>query len=198
MWSPSRRLLLALFCSSTILLLLGSDFSVQAGGDDMVVNPYYRFWANSKKGASAVHLEKNKVAGAEEDEKVITYKVLEINDKQVVVQAVVKEKEYFGHIESAPTKHTYPAKIKKSHLEKFLLDTGVTKGEDTVKFKEKDMKCITVAGTIKGSGGEETKYKMWLSEEIPGGIVKQIRTTSNKGNLVAETTTMLQSFKAAD
>jgi hypothetical protein len=67
-----------------------------------------------------------------------------------------------------------------------------------VNFKDKEMKCKTVAGTLKAGGGEVTEYKLWLSDDVPGSIVKQVRTTRQKGELVAETTTTLQAFKKGD
>jgi hypothetical protein len=101
-------------------------------------------------------------------------------------------------VQSAPTRHIYPAKVKKAHLERFLLSTGAKFGEDMVKFKGKPMKCKTVTGSVKAPRGEVTEYKLWLSDEVPGSIVKQVRTTRSKGELIAETTTTLQAFKKAD
>jgi hypothetical protein len=43
--------------------------------------------------------------------------------------------------------------------------------------------------------GEEVDFKLWLSDEVLGGIVKRIRTTKVSGEVVAETTVELLSYK---
>ena len=43
--------------------------------------------------------------------------------------------------------------------------------------------------------GEQIEFKLWLSKDVPGTIVKQVRTARQKGELIAETTTTLESYK---
>src|SRR5262245_621154 len=131
------------------------------------------------------------------DEKRIVYKLLEVNDERAVVEMVVTEKDFLGYIQAAPTRYIYPAKVSKAHLERIILEAGGKTGEDMVKVEGNDIKCRTLAGTVKGQDGE-TDFKLWLSDEVPGTIVKQVRTARQKGEVVAETTTTLQSFKKAD
>src|SRR5262245_60828585 len=125
--------------------------------EDMVANPFYKFWAGSKPGATAVHLEQTKLSGPEGklvpggiDEKRIAYKLVEVDKDRAVVEMVVTEKDFLGYVQAAPTRYIYPAKIKKSDLERILLEAGGKTGEDTVKVEGKDMKCKTLAGTLKG------------------------------------------------
>jgi hypothetical protein len=172
----------------------------------MVPNPYYKFWASSKPGATAVHHEHTKLSGPEGkfvpdgvDEKRITYKLVSVNDDRVVVEMLVTEQDFLGYVQAAPTRYIYPAKLKKANLERILVEAGGKTGEETVKVKDKEMKCKTLAGTVKGPGGEQVEFKLWLSDAVPGTIVKQVRTTRQKGgDLIAETTTTLQSYKKAD
>ena len=173
--------------------------------EDMVANPYYKFWAGSKPGATAVHVEKTKLSGAEGklapdsvDEKRIAYKLVEVTKDQAVVEMVVTEQDFLGFVQAAPTRYIYPAKLKKAQLERVLLADGGKTGEDTVKVDGKDMKCRTLTGTIKEPGGEQIEFKLWLSDDVPGSIVKQVRTARQKDELIAETTTTLQSFKKAE
>lgn len=174
--------------------------------EDMVANPFYKFWAGSKPGATAVHLEQTRLQGPEGklvpegvDEKRIAYKLIEVNDDQAVVEQVVTEQDFLGFIQAAPTRYIYPAKIKKTSLERILLESGGQTGEDTVKVGDQELKCRTLAGTVKGSDGEEVAFKLWLSDDVPGTIVKQVRTARQKnGDFIAETTITLQSFKKAD
>jgi hypothetical protein len=167
---------------------------------EMVDNPYYQFWAPFKEGSTATHIERTKVGGeGEVDEKRITYKLLKKGDKGVLVETVVTERETFGTVQAAPTRHSYPAKMKKADLERFLLATGAKLGEETINLGKKEWKVKTVTGTVKAPGGEVTEYRIWLSEEVPGSIVKKVRTTrSNKGEMIAETTVTIGGFKKAE
>src|SRR5262245_29396012 len=158
--------------------------------EEMVANPYYKFWAGSKPGSTAVRLEQTKLGGPEGklvpdgvDEKRIVYKLIEVTGDRAVVEQVVTEQDFLGYIESAPTRYIYPAKLKKAHLERVQLDTGGKTGEETVKVDGKDMKCRTLTGTMKGADGEQVEFKLWLSDTVPGTIVKQVRTTRQKGEL---------------
>jgi hypothetical protein len=182
------------------ILLLAT--AAAASQDEMVANPYYKFWAGSKPGAWAVHVESTKLSGPEGkavpdgvDEKRITYKLAELTKDRAVVEMVVTEKDFLGYVQAAPTKYIYPAKLKKSSVERILNDAGKS-GEETLKVAGKSIKCKTVTGTVKGPNGEQIEYKVWLSNTVPGSIVKQIRTARQKEETIAETTTTLQSFKA--
>jgi hypothetical protein len=175
--------------------------SAASGGDEMVANPYYKFWASTKPGAKAVHLEKTKLSGPEGklipdgvDEKRITYKLLEVRKDRAIVEMVVTEQDFLGQVQAAPTRYIYPAKISKSRLEHILL-TANKRGEDTIKAAGQEMACRTVAGTVKGPNGEQVEYKLWLSDDVPGSIVKQVRTARQKGDVIAVTTITLQSYK---
>ena len=44
-------------------------------------------------------------------------------------------------------------------------------------------------------GDEVIESKIWLSEEVPGGIVKRVRTTKIGNEVVAVTNVELVSFK---
>jgi hypothetical protein len=184
-------------------ILLLAMAAAPAGQDEMVANPFYKFWAGSKPGARAVHVESTKLSGPEGkavpdgvDEKRITYKLVELTKDRAVVEMVVTEKDFLGYVQAAPTRYIYPAKLKKSRVERIFQDAGKS-GEETVKVAGKGIKCKTVQGHVKGPNGEQIEYKVWLSNTVPGNIVKQVRTARQKEETIAETTTTLQSFKAA-
>jgi hypothetical protein len=171
----------------------------------MVANPYYKFWAGSKPGDKAVHLEQTKLSGPEGklvpggvDEKRIAYKVVEVDKDRVVVEMVVTERDFLGYIQAAPTRHIFPAKLKKADIERILQLNDIKTGEENVKFEDKELKCKTLAGTVKGSDGEQIEFKLWLSDEVPGSIIKQVRKARQKGDVFAETSTTLKSYKKAD
>src|SRR5262245_21716534 len=173
--------------------------------DEKVTNPFYRFWAGFKPGSTAVHLEQTKLSGADAqtvpkgiEENRITYKLIEVSPEQVVLEMVVREREFLGYVEAAPTRQIYPAQIRKADLDRIMEQTGAKMGEDTVKFDGRELKCRTMTGNVKGTSGEVVEYKVWLSDEVPGSIVKKVRTTRNGADMIAETTTTLQSYKKAE
>jgi hypothetical protein len=127
-----------------------------------------------------------------------SYKLLEVDKDRVVVGMVVTERDLLGYVEAAPTRHIYPAKVEKSRLERIYLENGGKAADETVRVGDKEIKTKVVAGTIKVPDGEEVDFKLWLSDEIPGTIVKQVRTARQKGAVIAETTAILESYKNAD
>jgi hypothetical protein len=173
--------------------------------EDTVANPYYKFWAGAKLGSTAVHREQTKLSGTDGklipdgiDSKRIAYKLVEINENRAIVEMVVTEQDFLGYVQSAPTRYIYPAKIKKSHLERVLLADGGKTGEETLKVDGKDIKCRTLSGAVKGPDGEQVEFKLWLSDDVTGTIVKQVRTARQKEDVVAVTTTTLRSFTKAE
>jgi hypothetical protein len=191
------------------VLGLAVSLAVGFGGtEETTDNPYYKHWASFKKGTTVVLTEKTTFGddATDElpggiDEKIVRYKLVSVSPKRVVVEMVVLEKEFLRTSESAPTKISYPAKVNKAHLDAVFLETGAKRGEETLKVKvgkeEKEIKCKTIAGTRKKKG-EEVKQKFWLSATVPGGIVKRTRATMRGGKLVAETTTLLGSYRVAE
>src|ERR1041384_4506988 len=126
---------------------------------EQVANPYYKLWSKSKPGATVVLKETTKLSGAAAasapdgtDVKTVTYKLTEVNDKRVVVEARVTQQEDFGYVESAPTRHIYPAKMSKAALEDLIAETGA-KGEATkLKVGDKELKVMALSGNLKKKG----------------------------------------------
>lgn len=173
--------------------------------DEMVANPFYAQWASFKPGSVAVHLERTKLTGEDSElvpdgveEKRIAYKLVEVGTDRVVLEMIVTEKQMLGYVESAPTRHIFPANVKKAHLAQLIEETGAKTAEEVVKWDGKDIKVKTLTATLKRPDGEQIESKSWLSDTVPGGIVKKVRTTHNNGQLVAETTTTLESYEKAN
>jgi hypothetical protein len=171
---------------------------------DLVANPYYTFWSKSKPGATAVLKETTKLSGAAAasapegtDVKTVTYKLAELTPEKAVVEARVLQQEDFGFVESAPTRHIYPAKMSKAVLADLLAEAGAKGVAATLKVGDKELKVMAITGTLK-KGNEEVAFKTWLSDQVPGGIVKRVRTTKLNGEVVAETTVELVSYKTGD
>ena len=187
-----------------LVVLVAAAPLVSAEEREQVTNPYYKFWSKSKPGATAVLKETTKLSGAAAasapegtDVKIVTYKLAELNDKKAVVETRVTQQENFGYIESAPTRHIYPATMSKAALGDLLEETGAKGVAAMLKVGDKDVQVMALSGTLK-KGGEEVDFKIWLSDQVPGGIVKRLRTTKIKGEVVAETTVELMSYKTGD
>src|SRR5262245_63136347 len=97
------------------------------GKDGMTENPKYRFWAKFKPGATSTYTQTTKLHGPEKaslpggvEHKTITYRLLSVSKDKVVVMATVVEEDFLSTVESAPTRITYPAKVKKANLEAFM------------------------------------------------------------------------------
>ncbi|MBN9517489.1 hypothetical protein J0H58_03060 [bacterium] len=187
-------------------LAAGASTRAQEGGAPLVENPLYKFWSSFKVGSTNVCQETTKLGDPSSKlwtpdgvaDRRLTSKLVEINEKHAVVEVVVTEREFLGYVQAAPTRHIYPAKVRKQDLVQFFQESGATTGEDTLKVEDKDMKVRTVAGTIKSPDGQEVEYKLWISDEVPGSIVKKMRTTRAKGEVIAETTSTVVACKKAD
>lgn len=193
--------LLLRFCVVATLL---SAPSLPALSEDkeQAENPYYKYWSKSKVGATVSLKETTKVAapaGTEgdsgEEVKLITHKLVEITAEKAIVETVVTEGEVFGFIQGAPTKHIYPAKMNKEVLEDLLKETGAKGEKAKLKVGGKEMDVTHLTGTMKKGKDDDVEFKIWLSEEVPGGIVKRVRVSKFKGEIVAETTIELVEFK---
>src|SRR5262249_28010232 len=181
--------------------MLALAVAASAQDDEMVVNPKYKFWASHKPNTTSTYDEVTTYTGAEKDSvpggkevKVVVYKLLSANKDKVVVQTTVTEEDYLGSIEQAPTKTTYPARIKKANLDAVFEEFGVKDEpkDETVMVGKEEIKCKMLSGTQKKDGATIT-YKLYFSESVPGGIVKRTRVTKSD-KFGAETTVTLRSF----
>jgi hypothetical protein len=195
------RKLLSLFVLG-VLLSAGVSTSSRAGeGDDLVDNPRYKFWANFKPGASSTYTQMTKFSGPEKaslpggiEAKTITYRLLSVNKDKVVILTTVVEDDFLSTVESAPTKITYPAKVKKANLQAFMQEWNAKDGKgESIKVEGKDIKCKVKAGSHKVEGGM-VEAKICYSDTVPGGVVLHTRTTKEKDAVVAETTTKLRKY----
>jgi hypothetical protein len=179
------------------MLIVSLPLVAAAGDkDEMMDNPMYAGWANHKPGATATLDEKTTYTGDKNpipDEKVVTYTLVSVSPERVVVRAVVREPELLGFVESAPTRHIYPAKLKKSYLAVAVPDLDAKKGEETLKWKGKEIPCKTLYGSYKKEG-ETVEFKAWINDEVPGGVVKRTRTSKQKDDTITTTIT-LRSYK---
>jgi hypothetical protein len=170
-------------------------------GDEMVENPKFKLWASFKPGAHSTYTEATKYHGPEKasvpggvERKTISYRLLSASKDKVVVLTTVVEEDFLSTVESAPTRITYPAKVKKANVQAFLQEWNAKEGKDeTIKVGGKDITCKVRAGSQKVEGGM-VEAKFCYSDAVPGGVVLHTRTTREGNAIVAETTTTLVSF----
>jgi hypothetical protein len=165
----------------------------------------WRAGSGTRPGATVVLKETTKLSGAAaasapegSDVKTVTYKLAELNDERAVLETRVIQQEDFGYVDSAPTRHIYPAKMSKDVLADLLTETGAKGVGAVLKVGDKELKVMVLSGTMKKKGDEEVDFKVWLSDALAGGIVKCHRTTKVNGEVVADTTVELVSYNPGD
>jgi hypothetical protein len=184
-----------------VVVLTGVAAGRAADKADLVDNPRFKFWANFKPGATSTYSQTTKFHGAEKatvpggvEQKTITYRLLSVDKDKAVVLTTVVEEDFLSTVESAPTRITYPAKVKKENLQAILQEWNAKEGADeTIKVAGKEVKCKVRSGSNKVEGGT-VEAKICFSDTVPGGIVLQTRTTRDGDTVVAETTITLKSF----
>lgn len=193
------RWMLAVGTILVVLPLLGVR---AADKDEMVENPFYKSWANHKEGSTVTLHEKTVFSGPEKEqypdgaeEKWVTSKLLKVGRGDVVVQVTVTDRDFLSTIESAPTKKAYPMMVTKANLAAGLHGVDPKRGMETLEVLGKKLECITLSGTEK-KGGEEVEHKVWVSDKVPGGIVKHTRTLKQDGKVVADTTIIVTAYKS--
>jgi hypothetical protein len=179
------------------------DKAARAAEDEMVPNPPYKHWSAFKVGTTVTQKERIKFAeGSEEHdfyaggvhEKDIVYTLIEVTPAKAVVQVVFTEYGAGSITELAPSKITFPAMIKKAHSKSSKQDIEVFKeGDEEVTLLGKPVRAHWIEITDKE--GDEVFYnKKWESDEIPGGTVKEIKSETKGGHLVAQTDYEIVSF----
>src|SRR5262249_3922318 len=176
-----------------------------ADADDLVPNPRYKGWADFKPGATVTHKEKTRFpAGSPQnkyypegvDERDVTYKLVSVSPDKVVVETVVLDYELLSQIETAPTRITYPAKVKRAYVEGAREQLKVKEGKEDIEVQGKTYKCEWYETTRTTSDGEVMTRKRWIAAEVPGGIVKEVTVTKKGDQVVDETTTTVTEMKA--
>jgi hypothetical protein len=189
-----------------LTILLGSICTTLAADskDETVDNPFYKGWASSKVGSTVTHRETVRFPKDSPESKDypdgistkdVTYTLLELTPEKAVVKTVVLDYEFFSTIEAAPTKITYPAKVKKTYLAELMSARGIKEGDEEIEALGKTYKCHTYEATIKSDSGVITR-KTWANPAIPGGIVKRTNITHLGDKLVSEGTISVLKFEA--
>jgi hypothetical protein len=198
-----RRVSHVFVALTTVVGLL--QVAARAADDEMVKNPAYTHWSAFKPGTTVTQREKilftkgtdeadyhANTGGARVVDSI--YKLLEVTPTHVVVQLTLVEHGHGSLTEHAPSKITYHAMAPKlnpadsrSDIEKF------TEGEEEVKVHDMTVKAHFVE-YVDTDGDEMVDRKLWESDEIPGGVIKEVKKTKKGDKLIAETITHLVSL----
>lgn len=176
-----------------VTFLLGAMESiVRAMDEEMVTNPPYKHWSAFKVGTTVTQKERVRFSKDSDEadyypggvhEKDATYTLLEVTPEKAVVLLTIVDYGHGSTTELAPSKMTYPAKVKKEHVSTSKEEIETFKeGDEDVSVLGKTIRCHWVE-IIDQDGAETYLHKVWDSDEVPGGIVKEIRS-QKKGNAV--------------
>jgi len=198
----------AMFLVTGVLSMLAAVSPTVARGqgkgeEEMIANPSYTHWSAFKVGASVTRREKIKFPpNSEEGErypdhtlvKDITYKLLEVTPAKAVVEVI--EAEYGRGLieEAAPFKISYLAKMKRglgSNTENFAKHK---EEEVEIKILDKTYKA-TLVDTLHKNGPLTRTHQVWLSDAVPGGILKDLRSQKEGDKVISESSLEIVSFK---
>lgn len=177
--------------------------------DDARPNPPYKNWSAFNVGASST-LKSVLIDHSGDDPNVIdttarpegaaeqltTLKLAQKTPEKVVVEQTETDLEAGSETEHPAVKITYPATVSTPKPSNENV-SGVKEGEEEIEVAGKPMKVHWVESTIK-IGDETSINKLWWTDAVPGGTVKQVTTKKQGGKVFFERTSTLVSFKTGN
>ncbi len=162
---------------SLCLLVVASPGLTQ----EKIDNPEFASWAKFKPGTS-ITLKTSNAMGQIKSETAITTTLLEVADEKLVVEMTVVSSVNGMEFKSPPTKRevpksvTLPAGTPKPDPNK-KAEGLVEEGTETLKISGMDVKakCFKIKSKVNGI---EVESKSWISDDVPGGLVKSETTTT--------------------
>ncbi len=192
----------AMHCAVGLCVIAGAAF---ARADDqpaegMVDNPIYKHWAAFQPGATVSMREKIKFPPQSEEGirypesslvKDTTYKLLSVDAKKVVVEVTESEHGRGSLQENAPFKITYFSHVKKGLGSPKSLYSHHKQEDVEVQAHGKTYKATLVETTHEQQPGPmgpaaSRSQKIWISNDIPGGIVKEEKIQKQGNEVVSE------------
>src|SRR5262245_20396119 len=168
--------------------------SARPGPDEMVDNPPFANWAQFKPGTLVMQKEVVSMPDGRKLEQLITYKLVQKNKGQVVVESTVKDKTA-GATENTRTLNTYPARVKMRDVSTETgPDVSLTEGKEEMTVKGRKL-AVEWVEAVTGNGDVLWTEKVRTAREIPGGIVKQTVVHKRGDQLVSESVLEMIDFK---
>jgi hypothetical protein len=176
------------------------------------VNPPYKNWSSFKVGSWAkrkavVHDTSGddpnaidataRPQGAHEE--INLFKLVESTPEKVVVTLTQTELDPGTETEHAPVRITYRAKLGKDYAKRIHTKSKVEdfkEGDEALEVNGKKIDCHWVETTIK-VGDEASINKIWYSDKIPGGTVKDVTVKKQGDKVYFETIVTLIEYEAS-
>lgn len=188
---------------TTILCFVGmmawvGGLPMAAHAEETIENDVYKHWAQFKPGSFCKLKSVSKVMGQTTVSTMTT--TLKMVTKEKVVLMVTSASQSAGQEFKMPSqKIEHLARIPKPKPENIekqkgkVSDAKAKEGKEELSVKGKKIKTKWNESTFK-MGKMTTKSKTWMSDEIPGQIVKSVSTTEGEMKMVTEMT--LVDYKA--
>jgi hypothetical protein len=177
------------FCSLAVLALA---VSVARAAD--IENPEFAQWAKYKKGTS-VTLKTTTTAAGNTTETLMTTTLLDVTDTKLVIETVTVLKVAGMEIKT-PFKRDVPKTVTvpdvKVDPKVKPPDVKSETGTETVKVAGLELKTKWTVTKLE-AGGNTIETKMWMSDDVPGMLVKS--ESSTKGAFATSTKIELIEFK---
>ena len=206
-----RAVLVAIWMTAFVLLATAETKVAQAD-DSPQANPPYKNWSAFSVGAWST-LKSTLIDHSNDDpntidatarpegasEQLSTYKMIQKTPEKIVVEQTDTDIELGSQTEHSPAKITYPAMLdqKAEKAAPKSAVTGLKEGSGQVEVAGKTIKCQWVESQIK-IGDETSINKLWWSDSVPGGTVKQVTTKKQGDKVFFVRTTMLLDFKTGE
>jgi hypothetical protein len=158
---------------------------------EQVDNPQYQSWSKFKPGTTVTMKSDSvmKVQGNEmKNASTITTKLLDISPTEATVETTMLA----NGQESKLPPQKIPAKTEKAAVPADAPKADMKEGTDKVEIAGKTYNAKTVE-TTSDANGMKTTSKTWMSDEVPGGMLKM--ESNSTGSMESKTTMTLVEVK---
>ena len=187
--------------------ILGTSLFLMGAGDEHPeegpepANAAYQQWSQFKPGSYVTveqktisHVENTELPPEGEDMRITTRLVDLTKDKAVLNEKRV-DVDPGSETELAPEKITLFNTAGTKEAAAGAKPSDIKEGDEELTVAGKKIKTHWVESTIK-AGQQESKSKDWLSDEVPGGLVKEELKKTDAGKLMMESTTTVIDYKS--
>lgn len=170
--------------------------ALPAAAGELVPNPDYVYWSKFKKGTSVSYKTAGK-AGIMSVNSVSTQTLVEVGGDKIVLELTTTQEgvaKPFTTTRSAPKMVELPAGMSKkdSAAEKERPAGTTAEGTEVLKVAGREYKTRWYRYAT-DAGGDKLEGKLWLSDEVPGKVVRS--ETKITGKIVSTMTMELTGFK---
>ncbi|MBI5724474.1 MAG: hypothetical protein HZA50_10985 [Planctomycetes bacterium] len=182
----SRKILAGLSAVALVAVFCGAVLA-----EDLVDNPGYAMWSKHKPGTTVKY--KTTVTAPNMNNTTETTQTLkEVTADKVVIEMAVPS------MNTPPMKSDIPAKIAKDKLPENMANCKeLGKGDEEIKVGDKAYKCQWKEYEVTIQAGEQkfvTKSKVWICNDVPGGVIKT--ATETTGAMASKSEMLLVEFTA--